>query len=98
MGVSERDFLEFKLYELEYKAKDFQRECDSCIEDKSHVLLCLPTGSGKTNRFLIWSLKKLLASDKECKIVITAPIKSLSNQRFRELYLEGYNDALKHAE
>lgn len=91
MGVSERDFLEVKLYELENKAKDFQKKCDNSIEDKSHVLLCLPTGSGKTNRFLIWSIKKLLASDTDKKIIITAPIKSLSNQRFRDLYLEGYN-------
>lgn len=44
-----------------------------------------PTGSGKTNVFLQWALQK-----EQRPIYITAPIKALSNQRFRDLQKQGY--------
>lgn len=48
------------------------------IRDENNVILCSPTGSGKTLVFLEWARKKGL------RIVITAPIKALSNQRYRQ--------------
>ena len=64
----------------------WQENCIRNIEDKSNVLLVSPTGSGKTIVFLKWALKK-----KERPIFITAPIKSLSNQRYRHLSKLGYS-------
>ena len=91
MKYLEQEFLKNKLNELEGQSKKFQRKCDELLENEDNILLCSPTGSGKTNRFLIWAIKKYLKSNCNKKIIITAPIKALSNQRFRELYLDGYN-------
>lgn len=63
----------------------WQEQCCNEIEGKDNVILSSPTGSGKTVVFLDWALKK-----KERPIYITAPIKALSNQRYRELSKMGY--------
>lgn len=91
MRKQEEEFLDDKVRALRQRAKDFQEECDLDINKKDNVLLSMPTGSGKTDRFLIWSINSLLRSTTAKKIIITAPLKALSNQRFKELYLEGYN-------
>lgn len=64
---------------------DWQNECLNKIYDYQNVILSSPTGSGKTKVFLEWARRK-----KEKPIIITAPIKALSNQRYRELLDEGY--------
>ena len=64
---------------------NWQEKCLKEIENEDNVILSSPTGSGKTKVFLEWALKK-----KERPIFITAPIKALSNQRYRELLDEGY--------
>lgn len=64
---------------------NWQEKCLKEIENEDNVILSSPTGSGKTKVFLEWALKK-----KERPIFITAPIKALSNQRYRELVDEGY--------
>ena len=64
---------------------EWQLECSNQIKDKQNVVLSAPTGSGKTNVFLDWALKK-----PERPIFITAPIKALSNQRWRELQNRGF--------
>ncbi len=63
----------------------WQKKCLKEIENKDNIILVSPTSSGKTLVFLEWALKK-----KERPIFITAPIKSLSNQRFRELKKQNY--------
>lgn len=68
----------------------WQIDCDETIKDKNNVILSSPTGSGKTDRYERWALNK-----KERPIFITAPIKSLSNQRFRELQRDGYKVGLE---
>ena len=68
----------------------WQEDCDSKIRTENNVLLSSPTGSGKTGRFMKWALEKT-----ERPIYITAPIKALSNQRWRELRAEGYNVGLE---
>ena len=73
-----------------YKSTDWQIKCDETIKDKNYVILSMPTGSGKTDRYKNWAFSK-----KERPIFITAPIKSLSNQRFRELYNQGYKVGLE---
>lgn len=74
----------------EYERVKWQIQCDNAIKDKENVILSSPTGSGKTGRYEKWALEK-----KQRPIFITAPIKSLSNQRFRELYMKGYNVGLE---
>lgn len=64
----------------------WQEDCKKQISDKNKVILSSPTGSGKTRVFLEWAMNK-----EERPIYITAPIKALSNQRYRELKEEGIN-------
>ena len=60
------------------------------ISNEDSVILSSPTGSGKTRVFLEWADLK-----KERPIIITSPIKALSNQRYRELVEKGYKVALE---
>ena len=68
----------------------WQQDCDEQIGDYDNVIISAPTGSGKTERYEIWAFNK-----RERPVFITSPIKSLSNQRFRELQEKGYNVALE---
>lgn len=68
----------------------WQKDCISNIIDKKYVILSSPTGSGKTKCYEYWALQK-----KERPIFITSPVKSLSNQRFRELTSKGYKVGLE---
>lgn len=63
---------------------DWQKRALEEISDQNNVILSSPTGSGKTKVFMTWALSK------GNKIIITAPIKALSNQRYRELKEQGY--------
>ena len=73
---------------------DWQIECLEEIKNKRNVILSSPTGSGKTTVFLDWAKEKKRESKEngeyEHTVYITAPIKALSNQRFRELQEAGY--------
>ena len=69
---------------------EWQNDCLEEIQNQSNVILSAPTGSGKTKVFLQWALQK-----KEKPIYITAPIKALSNQRYRELTEQGYTVGLE---
>lgn len=64
---------------------EWQEECLNEIQDKNNVIISSPTGSGKTRVFLEWAKGK-----EERPIIITAPIKALSNQRYRELLEAGF--------
>lgn len=68
----------------------WQKKCLESISNEDSVILSSPTGSGKTRVFLEWSDLK-----KERPIIITSPIKALSNQRYRELVEKGYKVALE---
>lgn len=68
----------------------WQKECLEEIKNKNCVILSSPTGSGKTTCYEEWAFSK-----KERPIFITAPIKALSNQRYRELASKGYKVALE---
>ena len=63
---------------------DWQKRALYEISKENNVILSSPTGSGKTEVFMTW------AKEKGTKIIITAPIKALSNQRYRELKEKGY--------
>ena len=70
-----------------YGDSDFswQKDCIEKIKNSSNVILSSPTGSGKTKVFLEWAKQK-----SKNTVIITAPIKALSNQRYRELKEDGY--------
>lgn len=68
----------------------WQKDCSESIRNQQNVILSSPTGSGKTKVFLEW------ANNQQGKpIIITAPIKALSNQRYRELLDAGYTVGLE---
>lgn len=69
---------------------NWQAECLEAIRDKHEVILSSPTGSGKTRVFMEWASEK-----PERPIYITAPIKALSNQRYRELEAAGVKVGLE---
>lgn len=68
----------------------WQKKCLESISNEDNVILSSPTGSGKTRVFLEWA-----GSKNERPIIITSPIKALSNQRYRELVEKGYKVALE---
>ena len=68
----------------------WQKKCLESISNEDSVILSSPTGSGKTRVFLEWA-----GSKNERPIIITSPIKALSNQRYKELVEKGYKVALE---
>lgn len=68
----------------------WQKDCSESIRNQQNVILSSPTGSGKTKVFLEWAHTR-----QEKPIIITAPIKALSNQRYRELLDAGYTVGLE---
>lgn len=68
----------------------WQKNCDSCIALEQNVILSSPTGTGKTARYEIWAFNKM-----ERPIFVTSPIKSLSNQKFRDFLAKGYRVGLE---
>jgi superfamily II RNA helicase len=69
-----------KYYEnYSYELHDFQKWAIKAIVDGNHVLVCAPTGSGKTmpGEFAINYFHS-----KGKKVIYTSPIKALSNEKF----------------
>lgn len=64
-----------------FKLDAFQEQAIHAIENGHSVLVAAPTGAGKT-LIAEYALEKALGQGKE--IVYTAPIKALSNQKFRD--------------
>jgi superfamily II RNA helicase len=59
----------------------FQENAIAALERGTSVLVCAPTGTGKTV-IADWVVDRALARGRE--VVYTAPIKALSNQKFRD--------------
>jgi len=62
----------------------FQEEAIAAVEADKSVLVSAPTGTGKT-LIAEYLIKKSIAEDRG--VIYTAPIKALSNQKFREFEL-----------
>ena len=78
-----------KYYEnYSYELYDFQKWAIKAIVDGNHVLICCPTGSGKTlpGEFAIQYFHS-----KEKKVIYTSPIKALSNEKFHA-FTNKYHD------
>ncbi len=74
---------------LGFPLDGFQRTACERLEEGRSVLVAAPTGSGKTTvaEFAVFLSRR----ERDARIFYTAPIKALSNQKFRELCAE-YGD------
>ena len=70
---------------------DFQVEACADIERGHGVLVCAPTGSGKT---IVGEFAVALALHQGTKCFYTTPIKALSNQKYHDLVAEHGEDAV----
>ncbi len=67
---------------LDFALDDFQREACEALERGSGVLVCAPTGAGKT---VVGEFAVHLALERGSKCFYTTPIKALSNQKYHDL-------------
>ena len=65
----------------QYHLSDFQKHSIQGIIDGNHVLVCAPTGSGKT---LPAEFAINYFTEKKKRVIYTCPIKALSNQKYYE--------------
>ena len=75
MTPSRSDFFRFPL-------DDFQEDACQAIDAGHNVLVCAPTGAGKT-AVAEWAMQVALSQGKRC--FYTTPLKALSNQKFFDL-------------
>src|SRR6478736_1877645 len=68
--------------ELSFGLDDFQRRSCEALERGSGVLVCAPTGAGKT---VVGEFAVHLALRQGQKCFYTTPIKALSNQKYADL-------------
>src|SRR5688500_19444524 len=61
---------------------DFQQEAIARIDEGHSVLVCAPTGAGKTV-IAEYAIHLAIAAGK--RVFYTTPLKALSNQKFRDL-------------
>ncbi|ARU46145.1 DEAD/DEAH box helicase [Corynebacterium silvaticum] len=73
-----REFISRQKFPLD----DFQLQGCQAIEDDRGVLVCAPTGAGKT---IVGEFAVSLALSRGTKCFYTTPIKALSNQKFHDL-------------
>ncbi len=69
------------LQNLPFKPDAFQQDAMAAIEEGHSVVVCSPTGSGKT---LIAEFAAHKAIEEGRKIFYTTPLKALSNQKFQD--------------
>src|SRR5689334_22463574 len=68
--------------DLPFALDDFQRDACEALERGSGVLVCAPTGAGKT---VVGEFAVHLALRQDRKCFYTTPIKALSNQKYNDL-------------
>ena len=67
------------MYEFPFELDDFQKEACETINKGESVVVCAPTGAGKT---VIAQHAIHRALEEGCRIFYTTPLKALSNQKF----------------
>src|SRR5690349_6309601 len=80
--ASERPALTEFIDELPFALDDFQRDACEALERGTGVLVCAPTGAGKT---VVGEFAVHLALRQGRKCFYTTPIKALSNQKYHDL-------------
>ena len=69
------------MYTFDFELDDFQKEAINHIENGKSVVVCAPTGAGKT---CIAEFAIMEALKKDQRIFYTTPLKALSNQKYRD--------------
>lgn len=67
------------MYKFDFELDDFQKEAVEYINDGKSIVVCAPTGAGKT---CIAESAIHLALEKNERLFYTTPLKALSNQKF----------------
>ena len=76
------------MYNFPFELDDFQKEACECISNKKSVVVCAPTGAGKT---VIAQHAIHCALKEGKKVFYTTPLKALSNQKFSD-FSEKYGE------
>ena len=74
--------MEHQYAKYPFSLDSFQKKAIKGIEEENHVLVCAPTGSGKSlvaQHTVDWGLRQ------KKRVIYTTPIKSLSNQAYASL-------------
>lgn len=69
------------MYEFPFELDDFQKDACRCITDGKSVVVCAPTGAGKT---VIAQHAIHCALEHGKKVFYTTPLKALSNQKYND--------------
>src|SRR5262245_32566457 len=80
--AAERPALAEFVAQLDFSLDDFQRDACGALERGTGVLVCAPTGAGKT---VVGEFAVHLALRHGLKCFYTTPIKALSNQKYHDL-------------
>lgn len=67
------------MYKFDFELDDFQKEALKCIDESKSVVVCAPTGAGKTC-IAEHAIHKAL--EENTRLFYTTPLKALSNQKF----------------
>ena len=67
------------MYKFDFEPDDFQKEAFDCIDNSKSVVVCAPTGAGKTC-IAEHAIHKALENGS--RLFYTTPLKALSNQKF----------------
>lgn len=67
------------MYKFDFEPDDFQKEAFDCINDSKSIVVCAPTGAGKT---CVAEHAIHRALEENTRLFYTTPLKALSNQKF----------------
>jgi superfamily II RNA helicase len=70
-------------FKFKYEPDHFQKWGFKAISKNENILVTAHTGAGKTC-LALYSIAKWLMEDEENQVIYTSPIKTLSNQKFKE--------------
>jgi superfamily II RNA helicase len=77
----EEDFVQDHFAGFGFPLSDFQKHAINAIVNGNHVLVCAPTGSGKTLP-AEFAIRHFISQGR--RVIYTSPIKALSNQKYHE--------------
>jgi superfamily II RNA helicase len=77
------EFKQPDFFPTSFELDDFQKYAIDCINRNEDIIVTAHTGSGKTVP-AEYAIAKALNSDEEINVIYTAPIKTLSNQKYKD--------------
>ena len=72
-----------KYFEFKYEPDHFQKWGFKAISENDNILVTAHTGAGKT-ALALYAIAKWLSENEDNQIIYTSPIKTLSNQKYKE--------------